>query len=219
MGKFVVFFSPFLSLLTGNGDLLDSHCWTKEVIKRCYFGLFWDMNISIFFFSLGDIWKSIKNGNGILKSVMLWDSAVFECVELMRGNGWKQAVIYRKVSVVDGKKKCLSWGFFKSCIRFPLYVILSSIYEVYCKHCHFAYTLFTLGCDNKTLICQLSSTTSFIIYSSIFDWKVSWLLNNSVLLGILKILLDALQCRAPTNTWHCVAEIHLDSPSSGCLVL
>lgn len=62
----LLFFSPSLSLLTGNGDLLDSHCWTQEVIKRCYFGLFWDMNISIFF-SLGDIWKSIKNGNGILK--------------------------------------------------------------------------------------------------------------------------------------------------------
>lgn len=46
---FFVFFVASLSLLTGIGDLLDSNCWTKEVIKRCYFGLFWDMNISLFF--------------------------------------------------------------------------------------------------------------------------------------------------------------------------
>lgn len=63
-------FFPSLSLLTVNGDLLDSDCWTKEVIKRCYFGLFWDMNISLFFcffFHLMAFGNSSRMEKGYLK--------------------------------------------------------------------------------------------------------------------------------------------------------
>lgn len=63
-------FFPSLSLLTVNGDLLDSDCGTKEVIKRCYFGLFWDMNISpffCFFFHLMAFGNSSRMEKGYLK--------------------------------------------------------------------------------------------------------------------------------------------------------
>lgn len=72
-------FFPYLSLLTVNGDLLDSDCWTKGVIKRCYFGLFWDMNISLFFFFF--IWCHLEIHQewrrDIWNSVMPWDNTVF----------------------------------------------------------------------------------------------------------------------------------------------